>query len=151
MWCLFFFLMFKDRICRLGAGIFPGRGSQIYWVSCLFFYIKKKGVIKFLTMSWWGTNLLLVTLGPISNVWSIKPNFKFKTPKCDQIFPCGAFFDFVAGRITCTTCNIQHTGRRQSHNCNKNLTGLSMCVCVCGGGVIFSGGGGHRFLNVDDV
>ena len=31
-----------------------------------------------------GTNLLLMTIGHISNVWSIKPNFKFETPKCDQ-------------------------------------------------------------------
>ena len=27
-----------------------------------------------------GTNLLLMTMGHVSNVWSIKPSFKFKTP-----------------------------------------------------------------------
>ena len=69
--------------------------------------MKNMGVIKFLTVRWGGggTNLLLMTMGHINNVWSIKPNFKFKTPKCDQNFPCGAFFYFVADRITCTTCN----------------------------------------------
>ena len=38
-----------------------------------------------------GTNLLLMTIGHISNVWSIKPNFKFKIPKCDQNSPWGHF------------------------------------------------------------
>ena len=108
----------------------------LYTSSCLFFYMKNKGVIKFITMRWGGgdTNLLLMAMGHISNVWSIKPNFKFKTSKCDQ---CGAFSDFVAGRIICTTCNTLGGGR-------VIIAVKIWQVYRCRGWV----GGGHSFLGL---
>ena len=81
-----------------------------------------------------GTNLLLMTMGHISNVLSIKPNFKFKTLKCNQNFPSlrGTFSKFlfcfvysVAGRITSTTCNTLGGGR-VIIALKKTLTGLLM-------------------------
>ena len=88
--------------------------------------MKNNGVIKIPNseMGGGGTNLLLMTMGHIINVWSTKPNFKFKTPKCDQNFHCGAFFDFFCWSNY--MYNMQHTGRGQGYNYRKNPTGLSM-------------------------
>ena len=68
-------------------------------------------------------------MGHISNVWSIKPNFKFKTPKCDQNFPAGGFLILL--RV------MQHSVR------SRVVIAVKIrLVCRCGGGVVnFSGCG----------
>ena len=90
---------------------------------------------------------------PNSDVWSIKPNFKFKIPKCDQNFPCGrfcccCFFFYILLRVELHvyTTSMQYTRRGQSYNCHKILIGLSMW----GGGKFFQDGG-HSFLDFDDA
>ena len=141
--------MFKDRICRsaqfwprcLETGIFSRRWVRNILRVFFFFNLKSKEVIQFMTVKQGGggTNLLFRTMGYITNVWSIKPHFRFKTPKYDQIFPCEVFLDFV-GRITCKTCNTLGGGRVII----DIKTDMSIDV-----GVNFSEG--HSFLDFDDA
>ena len=93
-----------------------------------------------------GTNLLLIMIMG-HNVWSIKPNFKFRTPKCNQNFPCGTFLHLIL-RVEL------HVGLH--HACNtlgggRVINAIEIQQVYRCGGCKFFPGRDHRFLDFDDA